>query len=594
MTARPRLATQLMLSLAALALLSALAVGLPASWLVHSQLDSQAWNQVQQGLQATEALYAAQRRELVGLATLTAQRPSLAALLRQAVAAPEEASEGLLAYLDTLRDGAALDLLAVCDENGVLLAQVDQTADAAWLPPLCTLPAGSALLTTRTPEGETPQVWLAGVQPLADLGALGDPAGGGAVPGVVVAARWLGQAHAQEMRAQSGLEHTLLVDGVPAASSLDVAAPRSAAVAGQEGRLRFTWQGQPFYAARWLLAAGVEVETALPVAGLAAAERRLLGVLLGSMALAILLGLGLAALLARRISRPLADLAGAAAAMRSGDLASPIRFDSGVREVALLGESLEATRADLQNTLAELRREKALTDHFLANVSHEFRTPLTAVAASVELLIDQAAELSTQELYELLNTLHLGVLNLHKLVDNLLESANIEAGRFRVYPRPASLGEIIADAAAIMQPLLDRHGQRLAIELPAAIPVVMADPRRVVQVLVNLLSNASNAQRGLADMANGQITISARLDADGRAVRVLVADQGPGIPAGRRAALLQGRRFVAGGADLPEAGGFGLGLSVVKAIVEGHGGRWGMDDRPGGGAVVWFTLPLAM
>lgn len=210
------------------------------------------------------------------------------------------------------------------------------------------------------------------------------------------------------------------------------------------------------------------------------------------------------------------------------------------------------------------------------------------MAASVELLLDQAAELSPQELRELLNTLHLGVLNLHKLVDNLLESANIEAGRFRVYPRPASLGEIIADAAATMQPLLDRHGQRLVVELPAAIPVVMADPRRAVQVLVNLLSNASNAQRGLAD---SQITISAAPEAGGQTVRVQVADQGPGIPVEQRAALLQGRRFAGAVSDAPS--GFGLGLSVVKAIVEGHGGRWGIDNRPGGGAVVWFTLPRA-
>lgn len=584
---RHSLAAQLMLSLAALALLSALAVGLPAIWLVRNQLDNQAWNQVQQGLQATEALYAAQRKELADLATLTAERPSLAALLRQAVGAPGEATDRLLAYLDTLRDGASLDLIAICGQNGAVLAQVDDAAGAAQLPPLCTLPAGSAVLTTRPSDGSLPQVWLAGVQPLAP--------GDGAVPGVVVAARWLDQPHAQDMRAQTGLEHTLLVGGAPATSSLDPTAPRRAVVPAGDGRSRFSWQGYPFYAARWVLAAPagplsgeVEVETALPVAGLAEAGQRLLGLLLGSMALAIVLGLGLAAILARRISQPLADLAGAATAMRSGDLASPIVADTGVREVALLGQSLEAARADLQNTLAELRREKALTDHFLANVSHEFRTPLTAVAASVELLIDQAGDLTPQELHELLNTLHLGVLNLHKLVDNLLESANIEAGRFRVHARPASMGEIIADAAATMQPLLDRHGQRLVVELPAAIPVVMADPRRAVQVLVNLLSNASNAQRGLAD---SHVTISALLEGDGRTVRVLVADQGPGIPPEQRAVLLQGQRFAGAGGDT--AGGFGLGLSVVKAIVEGHGGRWGIDDRPGGGAVVWFTLPRA-
>lgn len=580
------LAAQMMISLAALALLSTLVVGLPAIWLVRNQLESQARAQLQQGMQASQALYAVQLKELAGLATLTAERPSLAALLRQAQNAPRSADDDLLAYLDTLREGADLDLIAVCDEAGAPLAQVDDAAGAAQLPPLCTLAAGATVLVTQ-PSGVLPQVWLAAAQPLAS--------GADAVAGMVVTARWLDLAHTQEMRSQTGLEHTLLVGDLPVVSSLvgDAEAPQSGSTPGRPGRSRFSWHGQPFYTDRFTLATQHDgtttVEGALDVTRLVAAEQRLLRLLLASMALATVLGLGLAVALARRISSPLADLARAAAAMRSGNLSSPIAFDASVREVALLGESLEVTRADLQRSLAELRQEKALTDHFLANVSHEFRTPLTAVAASVELLIDQAAELNPAELQELLTTLHLGVLNLHKLVDNLLESANIEAGRFRARPRPANLGEIIADAAATMQPLLDRRGQRLVVELPAAIPVVMADPRRIVQVLVNLLSNASNAQRGLAA---SQITISALLEADGQTVQVLVADQGPGIPPEQRAALLQGRRFAGTGSDAP--GGFGLGLSVVTAIVEGHGGRWGIDDRAGGGAVAWFTLPRAV
>ena len=583
---RHSLAAQMMLSLASLALLSVLIVGLPAIWLVNSQLQSQAWTQVQQGQQASRALYDAQQNALVDLATLTAQRPTLAALLREGDA------DALLAYLDTLRQGADLDLITICDAEGESLAQV-ASASTDLLPPLCDLPVGSQVLTTQ-PSGVLPQVWLAAGQ---DLAADGD-----AAPGRVVVARWLDAAHAQEMRRQTGLDHTLLVGGLPAVSSLDDARPavRQEGAPGEEGQTTFTWDGEPFYAARFALSAPgarppVQVEAASSVVSVIAAQQRLLRVLLTSMALAITIGLVLAVVLARRISRPLAGLTSAATAMRGGDLSSPIAFDTGVREVALVGQALEAARADLERTLAELRQEKALTDHFLASASHEFRTPLTAVAASVELLIDQAAKLSPEELRELLATLHLGVLNLHKLVDNLLESASIEAGRFRVHPRPASLGDIIAEAAATMQPLLDRHGQRLVVELPAAIPVVMADPRRVVQVLVNLLSNASNAQRGLPDMAHNQITLSAPVEGDGRTVRVLVADQGPGIPAERRAELLQGRRFAApptpADADAPT--GFGLGLAVVRAIVEGHGGQLGIDDRPGGGAVVWFTLVKA-
>ncbi len=224
-----------------------------------------------------------------------------------------------------------------------------------------------------------------------------------------------------------------------------------------------------------------------------------------------------------------------------------------------------------------------LLAYFLANVSHEFRTPLSAVAASVELLLDQAPDLSAAELQELLTALRLGVLSLQTLVDNLLDSASIEAGRFQVSPRPSNLGEIIAEAIRMMQPLLDKRGQHLVVELPAAIPVVRAAPRRTVQVLVNLLSNAN--KYGPDD---SEIAIGATVDKGW--VRVTVADQGAGIPQRQRADLF--RRFVHPDTASDNAlNGAGLGLSVVKAVIQAHGGEVGIEDRPGGGAVFWFTLP---
>ncbi len=224
-----------------------------------------------------------------------------------------------------------------------------------------------------------------------------------------------------------------------------------------------------------------------------------------------------------------------------------------------------------------------LLAYFLANVSHEFRTPLSALAASVELLLDQAPDLSPAELQELLTALRLSVLSLQTLVDNLLESASIEAGRFQVSPRLSNLGEIIAEAIRMMQPLLDRRGQHLVVELPAAIPVVRAAPRRTVQVLVNLLSNASKYAPD-----NSEIAIGATVDKAW--VRVTVADPGAGIPQRQRADLF--RRFVHPDTASDNAlNGAGLGLSVVKAVIQAHGGEVGIEDRPGGGAVFWFTLP---
>jgi signal transduction histidine kinase len=176
----------------------------------------------------------------------------------------------------------------------------------------------------------------------------------------------------------------------------------------------------------------------------------------------------------------------------------------------------------------------------------------------------------------------MGIVGLQTLVDNLLESARLEAGRFRVFPHPCELGGIIADATYIMQPLLNRHGQQLVVELPADMPVVQADSRRITQVLVNLLSNANKYSPDDTEIVVGAST-------DDHWTRITVADQGPGISDDFRPSLF--RRYAR-----PEPGpgksryGAGLGLPVVKAIVEAHGGEVGVDDRPDGGSEFWFTL----
>jgi len=224
-----------------------------------------------------------------------------------------------------------------------------------------------------------------------------------------------------------------------------------------------------------------------------------------------------------------------------------------------------------------------LLGQFIANIAHEFRTPLSALEASIELLLDQAPDLSLNELGELYISLHLGILGLHTLVDNLLESANIEARRFRISPRTSDLGIIIAEAVQTMQPLLSKYEQFLTVELPVDIPRVQADPRRTVQVLINLLSNANRYGPPGRE-------IIVKVTTEPQYVRLAIIDRGPGIPPEHRANLF--RRFVFPHADdsISKAGA-GLGLSVVKAIVLAHGGQLGVDDRPGGGSIFWFTLP---
>jgi two-component system phosphate regulon sensor histidine kinase PhoR len=226
-----------------------------------------------------------------------------------------------------------------------------------------------------------------------------------------------------------------------------------------------------------------------------------------------------------------------------------------------------------------------LLGQFLANISHEFRTPLSALAASIELLMDQAPDLSPAELNELLKSLHLGILGLQTLVDNLLESASIETGHFQVSARMCNLETIISEASNTMQPLIEKYDQGLVVELPTMIPQVKADPKRTVQVLVNLLSNAS--KYGPSD---AEITINA--DVEGPYVKISVKDRGPGIPPEYRNEIFYRFMYPTPLKDNSKVGA-GLGLSVVKAVIEAQGGEVGVADHPGGGSVFWFTLPLA-
>jgi signal transduction histidine kinase len=182
-------------------------------------------------------------------------------------------------------------------------------------------------------------------------------------------------------------------------------------------------------------------------------------------------------------------------------------------------------------------------------------------------------------------------LGLQTLIDNLLESARLEAGRFDIRPQPSDLGEMIAEASRVMQPLQDKYGHRLLVELPATIPIVQADGRRVVQVLVNLLSNAIKYSLDGSEIV---LTVTPVLSKDETAVspwvKVSVADRGPGVPANFQARAFQPFAYLQD-IDSSVRHGAGLGLSVVKAIVEAHGGQVGLVNRPGGGSLFWFTLP---
>jgi two-component system phosphate regulon sensor histidine kinase PhoR len=225
-----------------------------------------------------------------------------------------------------------------------------------------------------------------------------------------------------------------------------------------------------------------------------------------------------------------------------------------------------------------------LHTYFLANITHEFRTPLSALKASVELILESLGEVSQSEIERLLHSIHYSVSGLQTLIDNLLESANIDSGHFRIHPQEVRLSEIIGEAVRVMAPLLQRREQGLQIEMDWSSPPLYLDPTRITQVMVNLLSNASKYSptgKGI------RIKVSPYPD---NMFQISVVDQGAGLPPHDREKLF--RKFVRLKDSTGEHFGVGLGLSVVKTIVEAHGGTVGVDENPEGGSIFWFTLPF--
>src|SRR5512138_1875800 len=165
--------------------------------------------------------------------------------------------------------------------------------------------------------------------------------------------------------------------------------------------------------------------------------------------------------------------------------------------LAISAASLPQAEGDSAETVLPIRdvttedAAQRLRSYFLANISHEFRTPLSALKASVELLLEGVDGFTLSETLELVRSIHFSVTSLQTLVDNLLESVSIDAGRFRIRRRRTDVVQLVADAHALMKPLLERRNQELITRIPGNLPSLSVDPMRLTQVLVNLVSNAS-------------------------------------------------------------------------------------------------------
>lgn len=230
--------------------------------------------------------------------------------------------------------------------------------------------------------------------------------------------------------------------------------------------------------------------------------------------------------------------------------------------------------------LQELDRLKS---NFVSEVSHELRTPLSAMLASSELLFHHGERMKGEDVRDLSRSCYESSNHLFRLVENLLNASTLQSGTLHIRPVSVSLDELLADAVTQVQPFMESKRQRLSVDLPGDIPEVLADPRHIVQVLINLLTNASK-------YSEAETTIGISCRAEDAQVRVAVTDQGIGIPEEEQRHIFE--RFY----RVPEnretsVVGSGLGLTIVKSLVELHRGRVGVSSLPGSGSVFWFTLP---
>lgn len=274
------------------------------------------------------------------------------------------------------------------------------------------------------------------------------------------------------------------------------------------------------------------------------------------------------------------------------------RLDVRTQSGKVVTVALSATRIYRPNAMVRLSalilrdvtEEEAhnrLRSYFLSSISHEFRTPLSTLKASLELLVSEENALDAAESRQLLRPAFRSVVGLQTLIDNLLTSSMIEAGQFTLHLGNVDLNAILIDAIGVVTPLLERRQQTLVLDLPAALPPLKGDATQLTQVLINLLTNASKYSPSGTSI---EVTIFRRAHEDGKAVRVTVADHGPGIDPTQSAEIF--RRFVRHHDNEREQYGVGLGLYVAKTTITAHGGSIDVDERPGGGSIFWFELPL--
>lgn len=292
-------------------------------------------------------------------------------------------------------------------------------------------------------------------------------------------------------------------------------------------------------------------------------------------ALTLVVGAAAAWWLSRSLTGPLARAAAATRQVAAGDLAVRLPEPGKGRadELAELARSINAMAANLE-------RSRGLERQFLLSVSHDLRTPLTSIRGYAEAILDGAATDPSAAA----GTIRTESLRLERLVRDLLDLARLDAHQFRFDPAPVVVGEVVAATADGFRPEADAAGLTLSVATDPGGALALVDPDRLAQVVANLLENA---------LKHATTSVAVGVDADGDAVTVAVADDGPGIAAEDLPHVFE-RLYVAQRQPTRHGSGSGLGLAIVRELVTAMGGTVHVESAGTGAGGTRLVVRFAL
>ncbi len=245
--------------------------------------------------------------------------------------------------------------------------------------------------------------------------------------------------------------------------------------------------------------------------------------------------------------------------------------------------ALDRARLDARARLAQVDAEtNQLRAAMFSSVTHDLRTPLASIKASVTSLLDDAVTYDAAQRRDLLMTVAEETDRLNRLVGNILDLAKIRAGALIPRRSATAVDEVVEAVVARLRRSFQAADVRVDVTLPVTLPEIAADPLQLDQVVTNLLENALRHSS-----VGGAVRV--HVSVVPKAIRIRVSDEGPGIPAGEREMVFEA--FYRGHAA-PESAGSGLGLAIVRAIVTAHGGRIWVEETVGTGAALVFEVPI--